>query len=325
MTKKRTLSQRKITSAILVLLVLVIGSFALAVSYLTSPANSSDTSNSRFTIAKGESISSIANNLQTNNFIRSATAFKVYIRVYDLTSSIQAGEHIVSPSLSLPEIVEALSSGHSDIWVTIPEGLRNEEIVEILSSSLDIDEALLTPAVKGKQGFLYPDTYLIPLGLSPEEIIAILESNYESKLSSLRPLINSTGYSENEIVTLASIIERETLTDDEKPIVAGILLKRMANGWALETDATIQYIIGSPGEWWPVPTIPDRQISSPYNTYENTGLPPTPISNPGLESIRSVLYPIDTDYWFYLHDRSGIIHYGSTLEDHNQNIENYIR
>jgi len=291
--------------------------------YMLSPANPRDDRNLRITIAKGESVSEIARNLESDGIIKSSDFFKLYIRLNGLTNSIQAGEHLVSPSNTLQEIIYLLGTGKSDVWVTFPEGLRTEEVIEIIENQMSIDAT--EASFKGLEGKLYPDTYSFPIDADAEEIIQVLTDNYENKISPLRSDIVKTGLTEDEVISLAAIIERETLSDEEKPIVAGILLKRMNSDWALETDANIQYIIGDESEWWPIPTIEDRKIPSPYNSYLNLGLPPTPIANPGIESIKAVIYSEPSDYWFYLHDKSGNIHYGATLVDHNINIEKYIR
>jgi UPF0755 protein len=133
---------------------------------------------------------------------------------------------------------------------------------------------------------------------------------------------------------LASLVEREARREEDRPIVAGILLKRWQNNWALQADATIQYEAGSKNcgiglkgekcDWWEPVKKTDLGIDSPYNTYKYKGLPPTPICNPGLASIKAVIYPKETDYWFYLSDTSGKIHYARTVEEHNENIRQYL-
>src|SRR5581483_2493272 len=119
----------------------------------------------------------------------------------------------------------------------------------------------------------------------------------------------------------ASIIERETKSEEERPIVAGILLKRINAGWPLQADATIQYALGN---WDPV-NADDLKIQSPYNTYLNTGLPPTPICNPGLSSINAAKNPTQSNYWYYLHDKDGQIHYATTIDEQNANIAKYLQ
>jgi UPF0755 protein len=120
---------------------------------------------------------------------------------------------------------------------------------------------------------------------------------------------------------VASLLERETFADSEKPIVAGIIYKRLENDWPLQIDATLQYIKGN---WKPVYSI-DKELNSPFNTYKNLGLPPSPIANPGLSSILASISPEASEYWYYIHDNDGKIHFGRTLEEHNANIAKYLK
>ena len=133
----------------------------------------------------------------------------------------------------------------------------------------------------------------------------------------------------DEVIILASIVEREGKTGIDRPVIAGVLLNRMENGWPLETDATLQYSLGYQSKektWWKKElTDEDKQVDSPYNTYKNIGLPPGPIANPGVQAITAVIYPKKTDYMFYLHDTKGNVHYARTLEEHEKNIEMYLR
>ena len=133
-------------------------------------------------------------------------------------------------------------------------------------------------------------------------------------------------------MTLASIIERETKGADERPVVAGILLKRLNAGWPLQVDASVQYAVSSSNcrgrildcEWWPILTRSDLDIDSRYNTYKYAILPPGPIANPGLTSLQAAVYPQSSDYWYYIHDDKGIIHYAKTHEEHNENVARYL-
>ena len=145
----------------------------------------------------------------------------------------------------------------------------------------------------------------------------------------MREDAKKTGLTWNEVITLASIVEREGRSDEDRPVIAGILLKRLKADWPLQADATLQYVLGYQAfekSWWKKSlTATDKTVQSPYNTYRNPGLPPAPISNPGLASIKAVVYSKESDYWFYLHDNDGRIHYARTLEDHNSNIAAYLQ
>lgn len=289
------------------LLILAIGSIYLY--SLTRPISSDSTPQS-FEILKGESVKSIANNLRDAKLIRSPVYFRYLVRRHDLT--IQAGMYQLAPSVTPKQIAFSLTKGLSvDKKITIPEGYRSEQIAE----TAGIPPKEFLEAAKGLEGQLFPDTYFVKEGITAPDLVKIMHDNYLKKV----------GEIDRDTLILASLVERETKGEAEKPVVAGILKKRLQNGWALELDATVQYFLGKSGNWWPNTTLLDRQIKSPYNTYLNLGLPPGPIGNPGLSSINAVRDSEDSPYWFYLHDRTGTIRYAETNAEHNQNIAKYIR
>jgi UPF0755 protein len=286
-------------------------------------------------IAKGSSATIVANKLQTAGLIKSALAFRLYTQVTGKAKRISAGEFQLPNNLSLFKIVEELIKGPKGLWVTIPEGLRKEEIAEKFATTLDKDtsfEEEFLSLAKNKEGYLFPDTYLFPKETTAEKVVAKMEANFEKKVdSSLQEEVNKGSLGLTKIITLASLIERETKTDEERPMVAGILLNRLAIGMPLQVDASVQYVIGGLNcqrkegcEWWPNTTVEDRKVSSLYNTYKYNGLPPAPIANPGLSSIKAAIYPEKSDYLYYLHDKEGKIHYAETLEEHNTNVKKYI-
>lgn len=296
-----------------------------SVSFFFSPVNLQSQQEKFVVIKKGSSVSQIAQTLKSKNLIRLPLVFKLVVYKEGLNKKLQAGSFQISPAQSPQEIAHALTEGRLDIWLTVPEGWRNEQIAQEVSDTLFLEYQDFLTKASGHQGKLFPDTYLIPKDANSQNIINIMLDNYQDKLSSLKPQINSSTLTESEIINLAAIVERETLTDQEKPIVAGVLLKRLEANWPLQVDATLQYILGSENKWWPTPKAEDKKISSPYNTYKNLGLPPKPIANPGLSSIKAVLNPQPSPYWFYLHDKQGNIHYAETSQQHNTNIQKYIR
>jgi len=263
-----------------------------------------------FEVEGGASVKTIAQNLADAQVIRSAYYFRYLVRQHDL--ALQAGNYQLDSSDTPLVIAESLTRGlATSIRITIPEGFRSEQIAEV--AGLPSKEFLL--AVGDLEGSLFPDTYFVEKDFTSEELVTIMHNNF----------IKKVGQIDRDTLILASLIERETKGDEEKPIVAGILTNRLKEGWPLELDATVQYVLGKPGAWWPNTTLLDRQFKSPYNTYLNLGLPPGPIGNPGLLSIKAAQNPADTPYWFYLHDRSGTIRYAKTNSEHNQNIAKYIR
>lgn len=319
---------KKIQSSFLFLLFLL---FLLVVAvswwlWAISPACQTDCQAKIFVIEKGEGLSSIAENLGKEDLIRSSLAFRLLVAKEGLSRKIQAGDFRLNARMSSLEIAEGLTHGTLDRWVTFPEGWRREEIGEKLSQS-DLPEFNLSEFLEGTrnlEGKLFPDTYLFPKEVTAQGAIEMMTKNFEKK----------TPQPSRETLILASIIEREAKYKEDRPIIAGILLKRLEADWPLQTDATIQYAIGTRRcqgqtqecEWWPkVLTREDLAIKSPYNTYLNLGLPPAPISNPGLSVIEAVLNPTQSDYWYYLSDSEGRMHYGKTEEEHFENIEKYLR
>ncbi len=269
---------------------------------LTLPVSKNATTQ-EFTVGKGQSVKTIAVNLKSAKLLRSPLYFRAIVRQNKL--SLQAGLYQLSPSFTPTDLAKTLTKGLAiDHKLTIPEGYRLEQIAEL--TGLDL--------VSG-EGRLFPDTYFIKEDITAPELVGLMQANFAKKV----------GEVDKQTLILASLVERETKGDEEKPIVAGILKKRLAAGWALELDATVQYFLGKPGAWWPNTTLLDRKLASPYNTYLHTGLPPAPIGNPGLAAINAVRNAVDSPYWFYLHDQSGTIHYGATLQEHNQNISKYIK
>jgi UPF0755 protein len=297
--------------SLVVLALLAIFGIATWQYLLTPPKGSSDKT---FTIPPGSSVLKIGQILYDNNLIRSPRVFQLYVRLNNI--SLQAGDYSLSPA-KLPEIAQSLTKGkENEIRVTIPEGYRREQIAEVIESKLGIKQTDFLAASKGLEGTLFPDTYAFSKDATAQEVVKVMTDTFAKKTGSL-------NLTKNDII-LASIVEREALTVAEKPVVAGILKNRLADGWALEVDATIQYIMGKSGDWWPVPLLGDRKRVSPYNTYLNRALPPAPIGNPGLVALEAVASPATNPYYFYLHDKSGVIHYATTNAEHEANIAKYI-
>ena len=273
-----------------------------------------------FVVKKGESISAIGQRLEKEELISHQLAFKIYVITHNLGSKIQAGYFKISPTQSLADIAQTLTHGSVDAWLTFPEGWRKEEYSQRLAANLEnFDEQEFLRLVKDLEGKLFPDTYLFPKESNPAAVVQILTNNFEKKTKDFET-------SEEELI-LASIIEREARDDQDRALVAGILKKRWQANWPLQADATVQYAVASPRResWWLPVKKADLEIDSPYNTYKYKGLPPAPICNPGLVSIKAVLQPQESDYWFYLSDPTGKTHYAKTIEEHQQNIQQYLR
>ncbi|HCR35502.1 hypothetical protein A2130_01735 [Candidatus Woesebacteria bacterium GWC2_33_12] len=295
-----------------VFLILLLVGFSFYVRNLFLPV-STDNKSVDFLITKGSSVAQIGNKLESSGLLRSGIVFKFYVQLTNSQSKIQAGEFQLSPNLSLVQILDQLKKGPKEIWVTIPEGLRREEVAIKFAKTLGKDNEFIKEFLTltaGKEGYLFPDTYLFPKFATATQIVNKLTLTFERKIGDIT----------FEQVIMASLLERETFSDSEKPIVAGVLYKRLENDWPLQVDATLQYI---KGDWKPVYSI-DKEIKSPFNTYKNLGLPPSPIASAGLTSLEAAKNPESSDYWYYIHDDKGTIHFAKTLEEHNVNIQKYL-
>lgn len=295
---------------------------------------SSDKNPTTFIIRKGEVVDQIGQNLKDKGLIRSVPAFKFTVMKNNLATKIQAGSFKLSPSMTPAEIAQQLTSGRQDIWVTLLEGWRREEIAQALETAfLDagatFDQQAFILATKGQEGLLFPDTYLFPLDTSEEAVASLLINTLETKLTpQMKQDIAKQGKTEHQILTMASLIEREAKGAAARKVVSGILWNRINNDWPLQVDATLQYVKGYNTvhqSWWEPPLAADKDLNSPYNTYQNPGLPPGPICSPSLDSIQAAIYPTESDYWFYITDNDGIMRYAKTLDEHNQNVNTYLR
>lgn len=291
------------------LVLLAFGGFAWWTGQL-APANSSDEKTYSFIIPVGQSASQTTSALFSKNLIRSTLAANLYLKISGLDKKIRPGTYFLSPSLHLKPLLESLTAGPRDVWITFPEGWRREQIATRLAANLqNFNPQTFLALTATLEGRLFPDTYLIPTYSTEEDIVHMLTANFSQKVGSLDP----------DDLILASLVERETRHSSDRPTVAGILKKRLAAGWPLQVDATIQY---ARGDWSP---ITNTRIPSVYNTYIHPGLPPAPIANPGLDSINAVRYPKTTLYWYYLHDARGEIYYATTISEHNSNVDKYLR
>lgn len=318
---------KKIWVVLVLFLTLTLG-FYLYFKEGTLPVNIKDKAYKIFVIARGESIAQIAKDLEKEGLIRNKIVFYLVVKQLSIDSQIQAGDFRLSPSMNAYEIARALTRGTLDVWITIVEGLRKEEIAQILGRELNIPE--LEFLKYAKEGYLFPDTYLIPKEASTGAVISILTRNFNKKYDEkLKALARKKELTDEEIIILASLVEREAKFDHDRLLVSSVILNRLKNGMKLDIDATVQYALGYQPEvksWWKENlTKEDLEIDSPYNTYRNPGLPPTPICNPGLAAIKAVIEAPETNYLYYLSDKKGKIHLAKTLEEHNENIKKYLQ
>jgi UPF0755 protein len=267
-----------------------------------------------FAVERGQGLFEIGKNLEKERLIKSKIFFDFYVILIRKEKNLQAGEYFLSSSMNIPQIAQKIISGDiAKVKVTIPEGFTVREIEEMLGIKL---------AGENLEGYLFPDTYYFPIDVSGKEVVKIMRENFEKKISPYKEEIEKSGKTLQEIIIMASLIEKEVKTKEEKELVSGILWKRLKAGIPLQVDATITFITGKKTAKI---SLEDLQIDSPYNTYKYKGLPPGPICNPGLESILAALYPKESDYWYYLSTPEGKTLFFKTLEEHNLAKAKYLK
>lgn len=285
---------------------------------------SNDPSPVPFTVEVGENAVTISRKLLEQQFIEDADLFRLFLRYNGLDATLEAGDYELRRNMNMREIAEALQkASFEEVVVTIPEGWRAEQIAELLTrqeimdgpeflafvrQGVGVDHPLLAdrPAGASYEGFLFPDTYRLPVRATPEDLIGRMVQNMAGKIpANATQLAAGQGYTFYEILTVASIVEREAVIADERPTIASVYLNRLAQGMYLQADPTVQYAMGyqtDTGQWWKTPVTLEEysQVNSPYNTYLNPGLPPGPIANPGAASINATLQPAQTTYLFFM-------------------------
>lgn len=311
-----------------VLLVFVLAGFGFYAEG-SLPADKNDKQNRLFVIAPGQGLNAIARDLEKDGFIRNKIVFILVVKQLGIEKNIQAGDYRLQRSLSATDLAKSLTKGSLDTWFTVIEGLRNEEIADQVTKDLGIPSADFL--AKAQQGYLFPDTYLIPKDATSETVLSIMRTTFDTKFTSeMKAKALKNGLTENDVVILASLLEREAIFDADRQEIANIMLRRLDEGHKLQIDASVQYALGyQPLEkrWWKKNlTLEDLKFESPYNTYLISGLPPTPISNPGKASLDAVVNATtDTPYLFYIHDSSGRTHYARNLVEHQRNIDKYLQ
>ncbi len=276
-----------------------------------------------FVVTPGESVHAIGNALKEQGLIKDSTVFFLYVRQSGSDKNIQAGSYVLSPSMKMTEIVNALKSGSVDIWVRIPEGARAEQVAEILKEELPTYDDSWEAVLVQNEGRLFPDTYLIPKEATIDDVMRIINTNFAARLATIGLTPDDPNL--KRILTIASLIEREAKFPEDRPLVAGVIENRLDEGMPLQIDASAQYAVGGPGNWWSNPTARDVKVDSPYNTYVIVGLPPGPIASPGLASIEAAANPQSSNYLFYVNDDSGKLHFTEDFDSHNENIEKHLQ
>ncbi|MCH2186572.1 endolytic transglycosylase MltG [Myxococcota bacterium] len=291
-----------------------------------------------FRIEAGESMNGVARRLEEQGLLRSARATGWLARIEGLDGQLQVGEYELSPHQTPQSILAMITTGQVKTWsLTIPEGSRALEIAQRiqdqgLGEAHEFMEAANDPewaaalGVPGSslEGYLYPDTYTLPRGLSAREITAIMVREFNRVWSEqVAEWAKTSTLSKSEIVTLASIVEKETAAPKERPLIAAVFLNRLARGMRLETDPTVIY--GIPGFDGNLTRAHLRDRNNPYNTYRIQALPPGPIANPGLEALLAVVEPAETDFLYFVSRNDGTHEFSVTYRDHEEAVTQYQR
>lgn len=299
------------------------------------------------TIEQGESAAAIGADLQKQGVIRSGRLFEVLVGITGVQDSLEAGDYEFDRSMTVIEVVRRIAEGRTaSLRVTIPEGRRVEEVGEILEESgivtkqafLDaLDKATYgEPFLAGVpadslEGFIYPAGYEFNRETDAGQVVATMLRGFQDNVADGLQ-VEGQSLSLYEVVTLASIVEREAATPEERPLIASVFLNRLRLGIPLQADPTVQFSVAADpasvaqyGWWKKELTLDDLKIDSPYNTYVYPGLPPGPIANPGLASIEAVVRPAQTEYLFFVAKNDGTHVFAETLEQHLRNVEQYQR
>lgn len=301
----------------------------------------------QFTIREGETASTIAERLERDGLISSALTFRLLARIRGADAHLEAGQYELRRNMTASEIIDKLEEGRRLLTrITTIEGWRSEEMADLLdrrglarreeflsltrNAIFDYDFLADRPKGASLEGYLFPDTYDIRPGSTATDIVRMMLSNFGSRFdSSMREKAARSGLTIHQVVTLASIVEREAAVASERPTIAGVFLNRLEAGVPLQADPTVQYaVVGTapgtlPDYWKKGLSLADLQVESPYNTYRVKGLPPGPIANPGLASLVAVIEPAETDYLYFVAKPDGSHEFARTLEEHNRNVAKY--
>lgn len=311
---------------LLLLIIFISVSFYLFYREGSLPVNKLSKETKTFIIKSGEPLDTITNNLASDGLIRNKIVFYLVVKKLGLERKIQAGEFKISENMNAEQVANNLTHGSIDTSITLIEGMRKEEMAQIISKTLDIPEIEIMS--KAKEGYIFPDTYQVPKNASSDVVLTIIKNN-QKFVKAFQNIKKQTKLTEKQALILASLVEREARQPSTREKIAGIILKRYLADWPLDLDASLQYILGyqtNEKSWWKKSvTDEDKNIDSPFNTYKNKGLPPEPVCSPSLSSLEAVINADpSTPYWFYLTDNNGVMHYAVTLEEHEANVQKYL-
>lgn len=282
-------------------------------------------------VEQGTGVRAITELLASEGVVRSPTLLYYVLTFNHDPSAVKASTYVFSEPLDVYTVAKRLTEGDFDtdlIRFTHFEGERIELLAERAAEvfpSFDKDSFLALAS--GHEGLLFPDTYFLPLDFTEEQLFELMLETLEERLEPFQSAIAAHPLNQDEIITLASIVEREANTPESMGYVAGIFLNRLEIGMALQADATIEYVLEDPLHQLAPGELAEnlREVDSPYNTYLYPGLPPTPIGNPGMTAITAVIKPTPSEYLYYLTDDTGVFHYSETYDQHVMNVNRYLR
>jgi UPF0755 protein len=324
-----------IRRCILLGLLLAVGLGAWGLERSLAPAGGPDAAPQVFQVPQGASLGHIAADLESQGLVRSARAVTWMARARGLASQLRSGEYRLSASMRPEAILRKLARGEVVTYeVVLPEGLRAEEIAQRLEAAGLVEAPAFLEAVHDPQlvaelglegdsleGYLFPETYRFPHGLPAREIARVLVGQFLQVWHQIEAQARSQGLGMRDVVTLASIVEKETGSAEERPVIASVFHNRLGRGMRLESDPTVIY--GIPGFDGNLRRIHLEDANNPYNTYRNAGLPPGPIANPGADALRAVVQPADTDFLYFVSRNDGTHRFSRTYREHTNAVNHY--
>lgn len=352
---------KKLLSCLLFLVIVIGAVGVLGYSWYNNAIFSESLSDTEvlITVKDGDSLTSILPELETKGLITNSTVARIYLSLNNINPNIKSGEYSIPKGISFVNLIPILEKGvfKPSLLITIPEGMRYEDIATLIFNRFESDEdthnfskeeflnicenpdnyefsvevtnilSKYKPVGKPLRGLLFPDTYRFDADFMAIDVIETLLKNFDKKLIENNITNEVLQSSQNnldsiyEVITLASIIEKEAGNDPDRPIVSGIFHNRLEVDYPLQSDITIHFIKNDGDTFI---SFADTEIDSLYNTYKYSGLTPTPINNPGISSIKASLNPLVTDYFYFIYDESGKLYYAVTYEEHLQNVNTYL-
>lgn len=299
---------------------------AVTVGYVISVPSRGEIS---FRVASGATGSDVARILKENDIVRSSVVARIALTITGKSTAIKAGVYTIDTNLykTIFSVAYSIVDGdslHQSVLVTIQEGSRGGDIIAVLKNVLaqEMFQGVTPDTFDVYLGYLFPDTYAIDDTTTPEDFIKKMQNRYEEQIAPLREQIQKKRMTEREVVITASLLEKEANSEETMRMISGILRNRLERGMRLQLDAPLTFLFNKTSDEL---TQDDLSFDSPYNTYRYTGLPPTPIANPGLVAIKAVLDPIESDYLFYLTGSDGKFYYAKTFEEHVENKRKHLR